>query len=120
MENIKLVKPTGKYAIITGIKTNSFLHPKYGYKKKLVLEVVDGDGRTFNCSDVWDKQMKARCLFIKGNTIQTIEPLGRFMKYLGVKSTDELINKIVFIYPDENNFLLPACFDHKFFLSKNL
>jgi hypothetical protein len=119
MENIKLVKPTGRYAVITGVLTKSFMHPKYGYKKKLILKVVDGNCRTFMCSDVWDRQMRVRSLLIKGNSVQTVEPLGQFMEYLGVKSTDELINKVVFIYPDKNNFLIPACFDHKFLLSQN-
>lgn len=119
MENIKLVKSKGRYAVITGVETRSFIHPINGYIKKLVISVVDGNGRKFQCSEIWNKQMKVRSLFVYGNSIQAIDNLGQFMEYMNVKSTEELIDKIVFIYPDKDNFLLPACFDHKFRFSES-
>lgn len=113
MEEIKLVQPTGRYATIVDVSIKSYIHETKGYVEKLQIKVEDENKRVFLCSEIFTSKNKVKGLFLKGKTVDIQDATGKFMQYLGVQTTSEFVGKTIYLYPDKDGFLLPACFDHK-------
>lgn len=119
MEIIELTRKKGRHAVIVDIYPKEFQHPRKGKIKRLVLKTVDEGGKTFESSTVWLTPNKIGGLNITGNTVRTDEALGQLLEFLHINSTEELLGKVLYLYPASDNFLLPVIFDPELIESEN-
>lgn len=85
---------------------------------KLVLVCKTMAGQTRNIDEVWlrdyKKSLKLSGLWVTlddDNAISEMSALGKFLKFVNVKSIKELIGKEVLAYPKDNGFLAVAAVD---------
>lgn len=123
-ENFLKMKPAPQRRQVTvkNISTTTIPSSEGGTRTKIVFEVFDAVAqRTFSVSDVYvevtstnDTSFKIKGLWFPEDQKATEFPAGssvvKLLNYYNVETLGDLLNKKVFVYPDNKNFLvLVAC-----------
>lgn len=87
--------------------------------KRFFMKTRSDDGAEYKVNEVWIKdhndKISVKGLWVNfddtGKQLLSTSLLARFLKFMGVSSTQELVNKELILEPKENGFMAVVAYD---------
>jgi hypothetical protein len=87
--------------------------------KRFRMHTISDDGMAYKINEIWirdhTKKIAVKGLWVNydytNNELQSTSLLARFLRFMGVSDTKELIGKEVTVEPKENGFMAIVAYD---------